>query len=112
MKTYIPLLFVLLTTSSCATNSLEELMVEAKECVTNTHSVSVQGVVGDPTSEQKTACWASYNEKIEIVYERSERKRAEKEADEYYMRQCYPGVPVFESWGGRDKRFKGCWERY
>jgi len=108
---YIPLLFVLLAISTvgCASNSLEELAAEAKVCVAQ--STNELGVIG-ASPEQRTACWVAYNEKIEVVYERDERKRAEKEYNEYYIRLCYPGYPVFESWGGRDTRFKGCWGKY
>ncbi len=106
MKLYIPLLFVLITISTvgCAT-SLEELTAEAKECVA--HSTNEQGVIG-ATPEQRTKCWAAYNEQTEIRFERSERKRKEDEYYQYYIAVCGSGYPVFKSWGGMDREFIGC----
>jgi len=110
---HIPLLVVCITmggsTVGCATQSLEELSAEAKVCVAQ--STNELGVIG-ASKEQKRACWVAYNEKIEIAYEREERKRADREFDEYYIRYCGSDIPVFESWGGRDKRFRGCVGRF
>ena len=108
---YIPLLFVILTigTVGCATSSLEELTAEAKECVDT--STNLAGVIG-ATSEQRTACWAAYNEKTEKRFEMSERRRKEDEYYQYYIALCGSGYPVFKSWGGGDKEFIGCGGRY
>ena len=110
MKLYIPLLFVLLAISTvgCAA-SIEELMVEAKECVDQ--SANEQGVIG-ASKEQRLACWSAYNEKTEIRFKRSERKRKEDEYYQYYIALCGSGFPVFKSWGGRDKQFIGCGGRF
>ncbi|HEB29142.1 MAG TPA: hypothetical protein ENI05_15560, partial [Porticoccus sp.] len=93
---FIPLLFVLLTigTVGCATTSLEELTAEAKECVTNTHSVSDQGIVGDPTPEQKTACWADANKKLESMA-RQEKMREERQGP-----SCGKGWVAWCDWKG------------
>jgi len=110
---HIPLLVAYIalggSTVGCATSSIEELTAEAKECVDQ--SVNELGVIG-ASPEQRIACWAAYNTKTEILFERSERKRKEDEYHDYYIRLCQPGAPVFESWGGRDQRFKGCWGKY
>ncbi len=107
---YIPLLFVLIAISTvgCAT-SIEELMVEAKECVA--HSTNEQGVIG-ASQEQRLACWAAYNEQTEIRFERSERKRKKDEYYQYYIAVCGSGYPVFKSWGGETPQFIGCGGRY
>ncbi len=95
---YIPLLafFILIggSTVGCATTSLEELTAEARECVTNTHSISDQGIVGDPTPEQKTACWADANKKLEMMAKREKQMEAEAAA------RC-PGrlVAWCDTWG-------------
>ena len=102
------LLFVLLTISGCAA-SIEELMIEAKECVD--HSTNELGVIG-ATPEQRTACWAAYNKKTEKLFEISERNRKEQEYYEYYIALCAGGYPVFKSWGGSDKEFIGCGGRF
>jgi len=108
---YTPLLFVLLAISTvgCATSSIEELTAEARECVDQ--SANEHGVIG-ASKEQRLACWAAYNEKTEIDFKRSERKRKEAEYDEYYIAVCSPGFPVFKSWGGTDKQFIGCGGRF
>ena len=71
---YIPLLFVLVTIGGCAI-SIEELMIEAKECVD--HSTNELGVIG-ATPEQRTTCWVPVNEKLELIAKRE----AELEAAE------------------------------
>ena len=108
---YIPLLFVLITISTvgCASNSLEGLLVEAKECVAQ--STNEQGVIG-ASKEQRLACWAAYNEQTEIRFKRSERKRKKDEYYQYYRDVCGLGYPVFKSWGGRDIQFIGCGDRW
>ena len=105
---YIPLLFVLVTIGGCAI-SIEELMIEAKECVD--HSTNELGVIG-ATPEQRTACWVAYNEKTEKLFAISERRRKEQEYSEYYIALCGSGYPVFKSWGSMDKQFIGCGGRY
>ena len=107
---YIPLLFVLVTigTVGCAPN-ITELMVEAKKCVKQ--STNELGVIG-ATSEQRTVCWAAYNEKTEELFKISERRRKEDEYYQYYITLCGSGYPVFKSWGGGDKYFYGCGGRY
>jgi len=102
---YILLLAIL---GGCAV-SMDELIVEARECVEQ--STNLQGVIG-ATEEQRTACWAAVNEKTEILFKRSERQAEELRMNEYYRQLCYPGIPVFESWGAGDTRFKGCLGRY
>ena len=110
---HIPLLFVLVTiggsTVSCSTTSIDELMIEAKECVD--HSTNELGVIG-ASPEQRTACWDAYNEKTEVLFAISERKRKEQEYYEYYIALCGNGYPVFKSWAGSDKEFIGCGGRY
>ena len=93
---FIPLLFVLLTigTVGCATTSLEELTAEAKECVTNTHSISDQGIVGDPTPEQRTACWADANKKLESMAKWEKRQEERKGPD------CGKGLVAWCTWTG------------
>jgi len=109
---HIPLLVAFITmggsTVGCA-SSIEELMIEAKECVA--HSTNEQGVIG-ASKEQRLACWSDYNEQTEIRFKRSERKRKEDEYDAYYQAVCGSGYPVFKSWGGSDKQFIGCGGRY
>ena len=105
---HIPLLFVFLTIGGCAPN-ITELMVEAKECVD--HSTNELGVIG-ATPEQRTACWAAYNEKTAELFKMSERRRKEDEYYQYYIALCGSGYPVFKSWGGSDKEFIGCGGRY
>ncbi len=107
---YIPLLFVCITigTVSCASN-INELMVEAKECVN--HSTNELGVIG-ATSEQRIACWSAYNKKTEELFKISERRRKEDEYYQYYIALCGSGYPVFKSWGTSDKEFIGCGGRY
>ncbi len=103
---HIPLLFVCVTIGGCAPN-ITELMVEAKKCVD--HSTNELGVIG-ATPEQRTECWAAYNKKTEELFKISEKKRKERELNEYYQALC-AGTgrpPVIESWGRNDKRFLGC----
>ena len=75
---YIPLLVVCITiggsTVGCATTSLEELTAEAKECVKQ--STNLAGVVG-ATKEQRTACWADANKKLESMARREKELEAE-----------------------------------
>ena len=91
----IPLLFVLVTiggsTVGCASSSLEELTAEAKECVDQ--STNLAGVVG-ATPEQKTACWADANKKLEMMAKREKQIEAEAAA------RC-PGrlVAWCDTWG-------------
>jgi hypothetical protein len=39
---------------------MEQLISEAKECV-----ATAPGIVGEPTDEQRTACWAEVNKREE-----------------------------------------------
>ena len=71
---YIPLLFVLVTISGCAT-PINELIIEAKECVD--HSANELGVIG-ASKEQRTACWADANDRIAAAAKRElERETAQ-----------------------------------
>ncbi len=106
---YIPLLFLLAIGGIGCASNINELMVEAKECVDR--STNEMGVIG-ATPEQRTACWAAYNEKTEKLFAISERKRKEQESYEYYIALCGSGYPVFKSWGTSDKEFIGCGGRY
>jgi len=110
---HIPVIFAVLL-AGCVTNNLERLSAEAKECVRQeaiANSVtSDDGVVVDATAEQRTGCWADWNEKSDVMFKISERKRKEREYELYWIAVCAPYQPVFEIWGIRDKRFKGCWD--
>ena len=90
---YIPLLFVLLTigTVGCAANSLEELMVEAKECVDQ--STNLAGVIG-ASDEQRTACWADANKKLEMMAKR------EKQMEEEAAGRCPGRLVAWCDWKG------------
>ena len=105
---HIPLLFVCVTIAGCASN-INELMIEAKECVDQ--STNELGVIG-ATPEQRTACWAAYNKKTEVLFKRSEKERVEREYIQYYRAICNPGYPIFEVWGSRSREFIGCGGRY
>ena len=89
---YIPLLVVLLTigTVGCAT-SLEELTAEAKVCVDQ--STNLAGVIG-ASKEQKTACWAGANEKLESM------AKAEKRREERKGPTCGDGLVAWCDWKG------------
>ncbi len=109
MKLYIPLFIVLAIGGIGCASNINELMIEAKECVN--HSTNKLGVIG-ATSEQRTACWSAYNKKTEELFKISERRRKEDEYFQYYIALCGSGYPVFKSWGGMDKYFAYCGGRY
>jgi len=97
-------LLATISLTGCAT-SIEELMVDAEECVDDTRNVSVQGIVTKPSDDQKQACWADVNERLEL-----EMKR-EKQRSEEAVGTCPNGrVMVCDmSWG--DKRC-GCMDSW
>ncbi len=71
---YIPLLFVLL--ASCAVSE-EQLITEAKECVSNTRNVNAQGIVTKPTDTQTRVCWSEFNKREEISAKRALKREQE-----------------------------------
>ena len=83
------LAFVILSTG-CAT-SIEELTVEAKECVD--HSTNELGVIG-ASKEQRTACWVPVNEKLASIAKREARFEAEEAA------RCPRGYTKLCDWTG------------
>ncbi len=92
---HIPLLVVCITiggsTLGCATTSLEELTAEAMECVDQ--STNLAGVIG-ASKEQRTACWADANEKIESM------AKAEKMREERKGASCGPRLIAWCDWKG------------
>jgi len=65
-------LLATLSLTGCAT-SIEELMMEAEECVDNSNNVSVQGIVTKPTDVQTRECWADVNKRIEVETKKEKR---------------------------------------
>jgi len=104
MKTFFCLFVICL--AGCAVPE-EQLRAEAKECVNRAFSVSEKGVIGDPTDEQTTACWAPYNKRADQLEKIRERKRKEREQAAYYRSLCRTGAPIIKVWGS-EKRFAGC----
>jgi len=80
-------LLLLLLLVSCAA-PMEELIEKAKECVTNTHSISVQGIVSDPTDEQTKACWADVNKLAEAQEKREEKRKQSVSCPMGEVRTC------------------------
>jgi len=50
----------------------EQLIQEANECVDN--FISPQGVMGKPTNEDKKACWADVNSRLEAEANRKTKQ--------------------------------------
>jgi len=67
-------LILLLLLTGCAA-PMEELMVDAEECVDNTRNVSTQGIVTKPSDEQRGECWLIVNERLETEAQREEKKK-------------------------------------
>jgi len=84
---YILLLAIL---GGCAA-SMDELIVEAKECVDQ--STNLQGVIG-ATGEQRQVCWAPVNDRIE-ARERAEERREKREGP-----SCGKGLIAWCDWTG------------
>ncbi|KKL73664.1 hypothetical protein LCGC14_2072650 [marine sediment metagenome] len=108
---HIPVIFAVLL-AGCVTNNLERLSAEAKECVRQeaiANSVtSADGVDVDATAEQRTGCWAAWNDRSEELFRMSEKRRMKRE---YYAQySCEYGVPFFDGeWDPRHPpRFLGC----
>ena len=87
--------------AGCAA-SMDELIVEAKECVNNSYSVDERGVIGDPTDEQKTICWNAVNNRVETIEKRAHERALESQT------RCPKGmVKVCRVWSVND-RTCGC----
>ena len=104
--------------AGCATNNLERLSANAKECVNQaaiTNSVqSKSGVVVDATKEQRTECWAAWNARSEWLFELSERRRIKDEFYAGYRAICGNSAPMFDGkWNPKwPPHFLGCLDRW
>lgn len=58
--------------------STEEMIAEAKECVAH-----APGIVGQATEEQREACWAAVNKRIEMKAKKAEKERSGRCAPGY-----------------------------
>ena len=53
--------------------STETLIAEAEECVAH-----APGIVGQPSDEQRKACWADVNKRLDVEAERDAKRLAEE----------------------------------
>ena len=89
MKAWVVPILVLF--AGCA-SSTEQLTTEAHECVTN--YVDERGVMGKPSDEARTACWAPVNKRLESIERREGRDMNEGSP------KCHSGMVAVCNWAG------------